>query len=233
MDRRWIWRIPIILLAQWVHVSDAADTPARMLEGKYSVENQLRVRAGTPKGRYRLSCESIIKKNGRTEYPFCYVGDESELPLQVAKLVAATQRALRYAHFAPATRDGAPTDVYMVLMARIDVTDQGPLILVVPNNGVEQSRYGLLYTAPQRLNDFHLDLRPVSSKPVTVWQKMYVDENGKVSRYEVMNSSNASAELLQHIKDSAMRTEFIAGHVDGKPVGMWYMEPVILRTWLP
>jgi hypothetical protein len=223
MESRWIRRIPLILLGSWIHVFAAADTPARMLEGKYSVENQLKVPALTPKGRYTILCEAIIKKSGRAEDPLCHV----EASTRTFGLVAATSRALHYAHFAPASRQGAPIDAYMVLMARIDVTDRDPLILVVPNNGAEQRRYGLLYTAPQHVNEFYDDYSTVSTKPMSVWMTMYVDENGKVSNGELIYPLNMSAEHLQHIKESMMRMDFIPGHVDGKPVAMWHMEPVI------
>ena len=68
--------------------------------------------------------------------------------------------ASRISRFMPATRNGQPVEVHAALMVIVDTRlDDDPLILAVPNNGVETARYGLLYTAPQRYGE-HIAKRP-------------------------------------------------------------------------
>jgi hypothetical protein len=81
-------------------------------------------------------------------------------------------------------RDGEPADVYMVLMVHVSVTKDGPLVLAAPNNGIDAARYGLLYTAPQRFNEFYWVENSLGPKrvdrDVLIWQHLQIDEHGKV-----------------------------------------------------
>ena len=56
------------------------------------------------------------------------------------KLVDAIRRAGQRAKFVPAMRDGKPAQVYMVIMVRTVIGRGEPLVLVLPNNGVEHER---------------------------------------------------------------------------------------------
>jgi hypothetical protein len=141
--------------------------------------------------------------------------------------VNAVAAAGRRAKFVPATRGGKAAAVYMLVMVRIDVTAGEPLVLAVPNNGVESERYGLLYTAPQRFNEFTWGRKDLWSETgrVLIWQKMRIDEHGKVSEYHMTNASNAPAYLVEQIERGVKRMEFMPGLFEGKPVSMRYVEP--------
>ena len=117
----------------------------------------------------------------------------------------------------------------MLVMVRIDITAQGPLVLVLPNNGVEAKRYGLFYTAPQRFNEFtwHGVARNYEPGVVLMWHKMQIDERGKVTEFKVENVSDAPQFLVKRIEEQVKRMEFMPGYFEGNPVPMFYVEPVL------
>jgi hypothetical protein len=145
------------------------------------------------------------------------------------KLINAVTRAGRRARFAPAMRDGKPADVYMVLMVYVRVTNDEPLVLAVPNNGVDAARYGLLYTAPQRFNEFYWGENSLVAKrvdrDVLIWQHLQVDEHGKITGFRLTDSSRAPKHIVRLIEQQIGRMEFMPGFVEGKPMPMLYMEP--------
>ena len=126
------------------------DSPARLREDEESIESNLRVPDGLEWGRYDVHCEVRVLSSGIPFDVTCYALD----PAVPEKLVDATRRAAQRAKFVPARRDGKPAQVYMVIMVRTVIGRGEPLVLVLPNNGVEHERYGLFYIAPQRFNEF-------------------------------------------------------------------------------
>lgn len=209
-------------------IAQAADVPARLLVGEESIEELLRFPKDLPLGRYEVFCETLIRRNGSAARSYCY----SKADAQSERLAEAVERAARAARYVPATRDGTRVNVYMVTMAIIAITPQEPLVLVVPNNGVEKARYGLLYTAPQRLNQFSwhdptLDqVRLVQAhRDVLVWMRLSIDEHGKITDKGLTNASGAPALVVDAIDRHIDKMDFIPGHHDGKPVPMLYLEP--------
>lgn len=202
----------------------AVTTPARLADGPDSLESRLRLPEDLPPGRYVVHCEALIRRNGHVDLFLCYMTDRPN-----RALVNAVVGAGRRAKFVPATRDGKSAAVYMVVMVRIDVTDQGPLVLAVPNNGVESERYGLLYSAPQRFNEFTWNpgQEPFRTGDVLLWQKMRIDEHGKVLEYQVTNPSGVSQYFVTRIERQIERMDFMPGYFEGKPVPMLYVEPIL------
>lgn len=198
-------------------------TPAGLIEGPKSIESLLRIPDGLELGRYEIFCEVWVLRQGRANRFICYYDKGSP------ELLRAVTRAGRKAKFVPATRDGKPADVYMLLMVRIDITRQGPLVLVLPNNGIEHKRYGLFYIAPQRYNEFTWSGATRKYQPgvVVMWHKMHIDEHGKVIDFSVENVSDAPQSLVKRIEEQVRRMEFIPGYFEGNPVPMLYAEPVL------
>lgn len=221
-----------LLVCGWMTPSNAINSPARLTEGEQSIERLLRIPKDVPLGRYAVNCEAVIGKAGRAQTIYCY--SPKVLPPRLADAVAV---AARRARFTPATRDGVPTAVYMLFMVRVDVTASDPLILVVPNNGLEAAKYGLYYTAPQRFNEFYWSggtvasrpwegVRGVDSSPGVVWQKLRIDEHGEIVDYAVIDDYGvATKRTLSLIRNSIRRMEFMPGLFEGKPVSMDYLEP--------
>jgi hypothetical protein len=198
--------------------------PARLAEGPDSIESLLRLPEDLRPGRYQVSCEVWVRKHGRAESFICYHQDES--PRSVVKAVSS---AGRRAKFVPAMRDGVPADVYMVVMVRIDMTAQGPLVLVVPNNGAEEARFGLQYTAPQRFNEFTWEgySGPDRGSSILLWQKMQIDENGTVVEFSVKNVADVPQFTVRSVERQIQRMKFMPGYVNGKPTAMLYIEPLL------
>lgn len=213
----------LMLLYGW-QACAAVTTPARLTDGPDSIESQLLLPKDLPPSRYVVHCEGSIRKNGRVDIFLCYTNDKPNRPL-----VNAVVRAAHRAKFVPATRDGKNAAVYMVVMVRIDITDQGALVLAVPNNGVDAQRYGLFYSAPQRFNEFTWNSGGLTSRApgILVWQKIRVDEHGKVLEYEVTNPSGVAQFFITRIEHQIERMDFMPGYFEGKPVPMLYVEPVL------
>jgi hypothetical protein len=128
----------------------------------------------------------------------------------------------------PRLAPAVSTDVYLVLAVLVDTTLGEPLVLAVPNNGVERKRYGLLYTAPQRFIKLerHVGLLPLGiQRDALVWMKMRIDEGGKVTDYVLENADRASFRVVDTIRSRIDAMEFMPGYYKGKPVVMFYMEP--------
>jgi hypothetical protein len=204
-----------------------ADSPARLREGPDSIESKLHVPKGLEPGRYDVHCELRVLANGTPRKVACYSLDASA----PQPLMRAVQRATRRAKFTPATRNGEPVQIYMVLMVRTVIADGSePLVLVLPNNGVEHARLGLFYIAPQRFNVFHWDYplpRTVSfkSRGELIWQELWIDELGNIKDAKLVNSSNAPPDMVEYLRHSVDTMQFMPGWVDGKPVAMRYLEP--------
>jgi hypothetical protein len=197
--------------------------PARLKDGPDSIESLLRLPEGLEPGRYIVQCETQVRTNGKARQFICYAQQEQWLPA-----VAPVAAAGRKARFIPATRDGAKIQVYMLIMVQIDITDRGPKVLTVPNNGADSARYGLFYTAPQRFNEFDWggkSLCMVRAGSVLIWQKMHIDEQGNVSEYLLTDASNAAPWMISRLDAGVRRMEFMPGLFQGKPVPMFYIEP--------
>ncbi len=214
----------ILLLLYGGHASASVTTPARLIEGAGSIESLLRLPEGLQPGRYVVQCEAWIRRRGRVRSFLCYATKEAHRPV-----VKAVSYAGRKARFVPATRDGKKEEVYMLVMVRIDITEQGPLILVVPNDGVEAGRYGLFYTAPQRFNEFVWCApgRPIRTSDILMWQQMQIDEHGKVVEYKLENVAKVPEWFVGRIEAQVQRMDFMPGYFNGKPVPMHYVEPVL------
>ena len=205
----------------------AASTPARLTDGEHSIERLLQIPADVPPGRYTVQCEAFVEKPGRPRAFICYSREGVPLSLE-----SAVTKAVRRASFIPATRDEVPVAVTMQIMVRIDVTAGGPLVLVVPNNGIEASRYGLFYTAPQRFPGFKVWgywRRVDGHDPAWVLLKLSIDEHGKIVAHEVINDSGAPSWMVDMVEEGIEHMEFLPGRFNGKPVPMEYVKPYYMR----
>jgi len=128
----------------------AADAPARLVVGQESIEELLDLPRDLPRGRYEVHCETLVGAHGNSLFAKCYSLTESA-PRDLRLAVLA---AIREARFVPAVRGGQAIAIHAVLMVVVDTRLAEPLILAVPNNGIEASRYGLLYTAHMRRMQF-------------------------------------------------------------------------------
>lgn len=206
----------------------AADSPARLRDDEESIESKLRVPDGLEWGRYDVYCEVRVLPNGIPFTVYCYAV-ESAVP---QKLVDAVRRASQRAKFIPAMRNGKPAQVYMVLMVRTVIGRGEPLVLALPNNGVERERFGLFYIAPQRFNEFswgpsyqYVPSMGNERESALIWQELWIDEHGKVKNSKMTNASGAHLKDVEAVQRSVEKMEFMPGFFEGKPVAMRYVEP--------
>jgi hypothetical protein len=190
----------LVLLLYACYAAAAGDTaPARLVEGPKSIESLLRLPKDLQPGRYEIYCEAWVRRQGVSKSFTCYRNDDS--PRTLLKAVGAAGRKAKFV----------------------------PLVLVVPNNGVERERFGPLYTAPQRFNEFMWDGHsgPYRGSRVLLWQKMRIDEHGKVLDCTVTKVADVPESFVRNIENQVRRMQFMPGYVDGKPTAMRYIEPVL------
>lgn len=198
------------------------DSPARLREDEESIESNLRVPDGLEWGRYDVHCEVRVLSSGIPFDVTCYALD-SGVP---KKLVDAIRGTAQRVKFIPARRDGKPAQVYMVIMVRTVIGRGEPLVLVLPNNGVEHKRYGLFYIAPQRFNEFSWGSAYEGAPPGTlIWQELWIDEHGNVTKSQTTNASGARVRDVEAVRRSVENMRFMPGFFEGKPVPMRYVEP--------
>jgi hypothetical protein len=218
----------IALFGATLPLAHAVDSPAQLVVGERSIEELLRLPDKLEHARYEVQCEAFLDRTGGARYVRCYSMSNRPSPASLQKAVAY---ATRISRFQPATRNGEPVDVWAVLMVIVDTRLHEPLILAVPNNGVETARFGLLYTAPQR---YHYTFvarprgRPHKDEMAVVWAEFQIDEHGAIQDFTLSNEPDVSDEWVARVRAAAPEFKFIPGHYEGKPVAMHYVEPL---TW--
>ncbi|MDY6945240.1 MAG: hypothetical protein SXG53_05950 [Pseudomonadota bacterium] len=212
----------ILCVLACTSAAHASSTPARLTLGEDSIEELIRVPDGLALGQYKIFCEAIIAATGATQGFYCYSAAGTPVTL-----VNAAVRAGEKASFIPATLDGQKQAVYMLMMVVVQITNSEPLVLVVPNNGVDAERYGLFYTAPQRLNSFRWrtsKVVPSQREDARVSMTMRIDEKGNVTERAAVNVSGADPLLLSVVDDRMSTLQFIPGYFNRKPAPMLHVE---------
>jgi hypothetical protein len=217
----------IVLFGAGLRPANAADAPAQMVIGEDSIEERLLIPRKLEPGRYEIQCEAVIGVNGSARNVVCYSFTDFPAP---RRLQFSARHATRISRFIPARRNGAPIEVYALLMVIVDTRLDEPLILAVPNNGAEKARYGLLYTAPQRYGRVvvsrpRLQLR-MPHRPV-VWMNLQIDELGIVRHYTLTDQAEPEQGWVDTIAEFVRQLTFLPGYHEGKPVPMLYTEPVL------
>lgn len=208
-------------------LAETVYSPARLLEGERSIESLIEVPEALPAGLYIVQCETWISTSGQPRWLGCH--SDRKLP---EDLVAIVERAGVQAAFAPARRDDKPMQARMQLSVRIYVGRGGPLVLAVPNNGADADKYGLLYTAPQRLTGIRWPVLTrvrdayLKDNPLLIWLMLDVNEAGKVTQAALRNASQADADLVTAFELQMRQLEFIPGFFEGKPTSMMHVEPL-------
>jgi hypothetical protein len=196
--------------------------------GEGSIEEALRLPRKLEPGRYEVHCKVVINTSGAASYTRCYSTSDWAAPENLRKAVLY---AANISRFIPAVRDGEPAEVYATLMVIVDTRlDGDPLILAVPNNGVEVARYGLLYTAPQRYGDIYVGGRNIGrhvARTSVVWMEMQVDELGKTKDYRLTEEPRAPQSWVQAIRAAMQRFTYLPAYHQGKPVPARHVEAMI------
>ena len=201
----------------------AADSPARLIEGEDSIEELLRLPGGLSPGRYEVHCETRIGSGGVPRTAHCYSLTNSA----PGDLQRAVLKALRDTRFVPAIRNGHAIEVYAVLMVVVDTRLKEPLILAVPNNGVDAARYGLLYTAPQRFDDsyYMYQQQPLHTPDAgQLLMEFSIDEHGTIVDWRLRDESRTPQRNIERTLATMRRMQFLPGYFEGNPRPMLYVE---------
>lgn len=219
----------------------AADSLAKFVVDADSIESLLRLPDDLEPARYAVHCEAAVMRTGTLARVFCYTLDD----VAPRQLLSAVSLAASRAKFVPAVHEGTPIDVYMLFMVLIDTRPAEPLILAVPNNGVEKQKYGLLYAAPQRIlksaggssgvvyvsdgMNRRLDRSPDQNlggaANMVVWMQFVVDERGNVQDFRLDKATKASDRIMRSLEKRSRETTFLPGSHERRPRAMIYAEP--------
>ena len=213
-----LWFFGLAFLCPTLVWAGSIFSPARLLEGEGSIESLLHVPQDLPRGLYVVRCEVLVSVRGQARAVGCY--SEKEPPGQ---LLSRVEHAASEARYGSAIRDGQPIEAYMQLMVRVYVAGDGSLVLAVPNNGADVDRYGLLYTAPQRLTKITWPMWYEHYR-LLLWPKLSIDEQGKVTAFTITDASGTPVHLVHHFESQMKALEFIPGFFDRKPRPMLYVK---------
>ncbi len=178
-----------------------------------------------------LYCQSEIAAEGTVKRTDCY--DENNQ----SDLVSSVESVLGGMAFSPAEVDGKTVPVRMSYRVGISRNETGVRVVLIPNLGSVQERYGRDYVAPQERLDVSnwydrynnaswvngeafLGHGPMARVAATV------DENGKTELVRTMDTERAFKRDAKIVRNAVKKSRFIPGFVDGKPVPMGYLAVV-------
>jgi len=178
-----------------------------------------------------LYCQSQIDVSGVARHTSCY--DK----LSNNNLVDLTEQAMLELPFQSAQVDGEKVPVRMSYRVGISHDAGAMVVVLIPNLGTMQDRYGRDYIAPQErldVSDWYerynksswvngevfLGEGPLSRVAATV------DEKGKTAVVRTMGTERAYKRDANIVKNALKKSRFIPGFVDGRPVPMGYLAVV-------
>jgi hypothetical protein len=173
-------------------------------------------------------CQAEVASDGAVDGVRCYEKEGYD------QLLQQTERAVRGETFVPAKVDGSPVPVRMhfrVVYAQLE--DQAPVVML-PNLGNMQSRYGFDYTAPQERLDqpqWYEKYRDNS------WAEgeLFFSDHGRLTRILAIVGTDGTPLAVRRIEAHGQRkrdavevekhlrqARFIPGFADGQPQRMQY-----------
>lgn len=178
-----------------------------------------------------LYCQSEISKVGSAERTRCYDKDGN------VDLVTHTQSAMATLAFSPAEIDGEKVAVRMSYRVAFSSAGGQAKVLLIPNLGSMQDRYGRDYVAPQERLDV-ADWYESYNKSSWVNGNIFlgegaqsrvaatIDEKGKADIVRLVDTERAYERDAKIVKNALRKSRFIPGFVDGKAVPMGYLAAV-------
>lgn len=174
-------------------------------------------------------CQVDVDTEGKASQAHCFEkGGFEGLEIQ-------TQNALNALSFEPAEVDGKTVPVRVVLRAVYSESEDNSLkVILLPNLGTMQGRYGYDYVAPQERLDTvswydrygdnswidgkrFFKQGPISRVAATV------KENGKPTFVRTLEADGRYQRDANVVKSALKRSKFIPGFVDDKAVPMVYL----------
>ena len=176
-------------------------------------------------------CQADVMTNGNINAVTCYENNPS------VSMQKITESALKSARFAPAKIDGIAVPVRMQLRVVYSVNGTQAPIVLLPNLGTLQEKYGTDYYAPQERLDTgdwyaHYSAKERSEgklffaegKTTRVMAKVNV--NGTVETVSTVETALRKKADANNIESALRKSRFIPGFVASKPTNMQYVAVV-------
>jgi len=219
--------LPLICLADESYKSAMFDFSEQQLAAKLGEQTPVSITGGNAV----VYCESEIQVSGEAKRTSCYDKANNN------DLVASTEQAIESLTFTPAEVNGEKVPVKMTYRVGVSNVESKIAVVLIPNLGTMQERYGRDYIAPQERLDVSswydrynerswvngkafLGDGPMSRVAATV------DEKGKTDVVREVGTERAYKRDASIVKHALRRSRFIPGFVDGRPVPMGYLAVV-------
>jgi hypothetical protein len=176
-------------------------------------------------------CQADVLTSGNINAVTCY---ENNPTVSMQKI---TESALRSARFEPAKIDGAAVPVRMQLRVIYSVSGTQAPIVLLPNLGTLQEKYGADYYAPQERLDTgdwyahyaaneRADGKLFFAKGKTTRVMADVQVNGTVETVSTLETALRKQGDVNTIESALRKSRFIPGFVANEPKAMQYVAVV-------
>ena len=176
-------------------------------------------------------CQADVMTTGNINSVNCYENS----PL--VSMQNVTESALKSATFEPATIDGKAVPVRMQMRVVYSLGGTQAPIVLLPNLGTLQAKYGTHYFAPQErldTSDWYANytgkergdgkLFFAEGKMTRVMAN--IEANGKVETVSTLEAALRKKADAESIESSLKKSKFIPGFVQDKPTAMHYIAVV-------
>ncbi|MFC3117052.1 hypothetical protein [Cellvibrio fontiphilus] len=210
-----------------------AYTPANFGNAAETLTKQITLPASFGEGVNTVAvyCQADVMSTGNINAVNCYENS----PL--VSMQKTTESALKSATFEPATIDGKAVPVRMQMRVVYSLGGTQAPIVLLPNLGTLQAKYGTHYFAPQERLDtsdwyaHYTTKERGDGKLFFAEGKMTrvmanIEADGKVETVSTIEAALRKQADADSIESSLKKSKFIPGFVENKPTAMHYIAVV-------
>lgn len=211
----------------------AAYTPAKFGNAEETLSQQITLPASFGEGVKTVAvyCQADVMSNGNINAVNCYESGA------LVSMQTVTESALKSATFTPATIDGKAVPVRMQMRVVYSLAGTQAPIVLLPNLGTLQAKYGTHYYAPQERLDtsdwyaHYTTKERGEGKLFFAEGKMTrvmanIEADGKVETISTLEAALRKQADAASIESSLKRSKFIPGFVQNTPTAMHYIAVV-------
>lgn len=210
-----------------------AYTPANFGNAAETLAKQITLPASFGEGVNTVAvyCQADVLTSGLVNNVNCYENSPK------VSMQSATESALKSATFEPATIDGKTVPVRMQLRVVYSLGGTQAPIVLLPNLGTLQAKYGTHYYAPQERLDTSDWYAQYTTKERGDGKLFFADgkvtrvmanieANGKVETVSTLEAAMRKQADAANIEAALKKSKFIPGFVENKPTAMHYIAVV-------
>jgi hypothetical protein len=176
-------------------------------------------------------CQADVMTTGNINSVDCYENS----PL--VSMQAITESAIKSATFLPAAIDGKAVPVRMQFRVVYSIGGTQAPIVLLPNLGTLQAKYGAHYSAPQERLDTsdwyanystkeHGDGKLFFAEGKMTRVMATIEADGKVETVSTIEAALRKQADAENIANALKKSQFIPGFVENKPTAMHYIAAV-------